>query len=150
MQHTLLILHILAAAAWIGGTIMLGFAGPRMAKAGGPAAGAWLQVTLDASGKYFMPAAILSLLTGSFLVETNDAWAWSDTFVWIGAVVIVLAIVIGLVVNKPAATAAKEAAEAGDMAAAASNAQRAALGGQIIMFLLIASEILMVTKFGSG
>jgi len=150
MQHTLLIIHILSAAAWIGGSFMFGFAGPRMAKAGGPAAGAWLGVALDASTKYYMPAAILSLLSGAFLVETNDAWDWSNAFVWIGVLIVVATMVIGFVVNKPAITAAQNAAAAGDFEAAAAGGKKAAAGGQAILLLLIAAEILMVTKFGAG
>jgi hypothetical protein len=150
MQHTLLTIHILSAAAWIGGALMFGFAGPRMAKAGGPAAGAWLQVTLDASGKYFMPAAVLVLISGSFLVETNDAWGWGDPFVWLGITILVATIAIGFLVNKPAITAAQTAAASGDMGAAAANARKAASGGQMMVILLIVAEILMVTRFGSS
>lgn len=129
---------------------MFGFAGPRMAKAGGPAAGAWLGVAADAARKFYMPAAIVVLLSGSFLVETNDAWGWSDAFIWIGVVIVLAALVIGLVVNKPAVEAAREKAASGDMEGAAASARKAANGGTIILLLLVVAEILMVTRFGSG
>ena len=38
MTETLLVIHVLAAAAWLGGGFLNGFVGPRMAKAGGEAA----------------------------------------------------------------------------------------------------------------
>ncbi len=59
MSDTPLIVHILSAATWIGGSFLLGFAGPRMGKAGGPAAGAWIGVVLEAVTKFFIPAAVL-------------------------------------------------------------------------------------------
>ena len=149
MQETFLVIHILAGAAWIGGSLMFGFAGPRMARAGGPAAGAWLGVASDAALKFYMPAAIVLLLSGVALVETGDAWSWSQTFVWLGILVVVAAILVGFVVNRPALAAAKDAAAAGDGPGAAAHARKAAMGGTIILLLLIVAEVLMVTRFGA-
>ena len=129
---------------------MMGFAAPRMAKAGGPAAGAWLGVGKDAATKYFMPVAILVALSGVLLVTTNDAWEWGHAFVWLGLAIVALALLIGLVVNKPATDRALKAAGEGDIPAAQANAQRAGIGGVVILLLLIVAEILMVTRFGTG
>ncbi len=65
MDDALLITHILSAAAWIGGSMFLGFAGPRMAAAGGPAAGAWSGVALSAATRFFTPAALLTAGSGA-------------------------------------------------------------------------------------
>ncbi len=81
MRNVLLILHILGAAAWIGGGLYGWFSYSRLAKAG---AGSGLRAVAGAADRYFGPAAVLTLLSGIALVWTQDAWGWSDTFVLVG------------------------------------------------------------------
>ena len=57
MKETLLIIHILAGAAWIGAGFMNGFANPRMVKAGaGADAGlGWARTVSESIYKFFVP-----------------------------------------------------------------------------------------------
>ena len=90
VTETLLVIHVLAAAAWLGGGFLNGFVGPRMAKAGGDAAIGWMRVLVEAAGKFFLPAALVVLLSGILLVTFDDAYDWSMAFVGIGLAVAVI------------------------------------------------------------
>lgn len=150
MEETLLIIHILSAAAWIGGSMFLGFAGPRMAAAGGPAAGAWISVALSAVTRYFTPVALLTAASGATMVAVMDEWEWSHAFVSIGLGVFVLVMAIATGNNVRAMKAAAAAAQAGNMAEAAANGKRLVRGGIAIVLLLIFGEIAMVLRLGVG
>ncbi|MDH3189369.1 MAG: hypothetical protein OEM39_01825 [Acidimicrobiia bacterium] len=150
LSETLLTLHILAAAAWIGGALLLGFVGPRMGKAGGPAAGAWVGVVLEAIPRFFVPAALLTLASGIAIVSTQDEWDWSDPFVGIGTTVVAVALAIALFNNTPALKAMLAAARAGDMPTLAANARKVTRGGSAIALLLMGTEAVMVLRLGAG
>lgn len=150
MRETLLTIHILSAAAWIGGSMLLGFAGPRMGRAGGPAAGAWLKVVLEAVNRFFIPAAVLTLATGLLIVSTQDPWDWSDAFVGIGIAAVLVALAIALFGNVPSLKKMLTAAQAGDMATVATNARKVMVGGLAITLILVATEIVMVLRLGAG
>lgn len=150
MTETLLILHILGAATWLGAGIYNSFLGPRFVAAGGPAAGAWVRIVGEASTRFFMPAAILTLLTGIGLVATNDAWGWGDLFVTVGFVAVIAGAVIASVVLGPATKEAVAAMEAGDIPTAAAAGQRAAMWGRVITVLLLVALVFMVLKTGAA
>lgn len=150
MSETLLIIHILSAATWIGGSLFLGFVGPRMGKAGGPAAGAWVGVVLEAVPKFFLPAALLTLLSGATIVATQDEWDWSDGFVGIGLAVVVVALALAFMNNVPSLRKMLVAAKSGDGPTVAANARKVTRGGAAIALLLILALIAMVLRLGSG
>ncbi len=150
MSDTLLIIHILAAATWIGGSLLLAFAGPRMARAGGPAAGAWINVVLQAVPRFFIPAALLTLISGLGLVSSDDQWDWSNAFVGIGITAVIIALAIAIFNNVPALKAILRAAPSGDMETVSANARRVLVGGSIISLILILTVIAMVLHVGVG
>jgi uncharacterized membrane protein len=149
VRDTLLIIHILSAAAWIGGSFMLAFAGPRMAKAGGPASGAWVGVVLEAVTRFFTPAAVLTLWSGIGLVLAVEPWGWSDAFVGIGIAAVVVALSIAHMNNVPSLRGIQQAAQAGDMDALAVNARKVMAGGATISLILILTEVAMVLRLGA-
>ena len=83
MRDGLLVLHILSAAAWIGGGLYAWYAFTHLARAGGEA-GASVPLLARTADRYFGPAAGLTLLTGIVLVLTVDPWGWTDAFVLVG------------------------------------------------------------------
>lgn len=149
MNETVLIIHILSAAAWIGGSMLLGIVAPKMGRAGGPAAGAWIGVVLEVVPRFFIPAAVLTLASGATLVLIEDAWAWSDAFVGIGIAIVVVALAIALLNNVPSLKRMASAAASGDMPTVAVNARKVKVGGSTITLLLIAAEIAMVLRLGA-
>jgi hypothetical protein len=130
--------------------MFLGFAGPRMASAGGPAAGAWIGVALSAVTRFFTPVALLTAASGITMVFVLDEWDWTQAFVWVGLAVFVLALAVALGNNVPAMKAARSAAQAGDIQQAAANGRKVVRGGVSIVTLLIAAEIAMVLRLGAG
>ncbi|MEX0863885.1 MAG: hypothetical protein WD269_03320 [Acidimicrobiia bacterium] len=150
MLETLLIIHILAAAAWIGGGLLNLFIGPKMAQSGGETALIWLGAVLEAVSKYFIPAGTLTLLSGIALVLVDDAYDWSAPFVWIGIVVVVLALGLVSTVMAPAAKRALAAARAGDFPKVGMNARTAAVTARVVVLLLILTEVVMVLRLGAS
>ncbi len=150
MTDFLLIIHVLSAATWIGAGVLSGFAGSRMAGEGGPAALGWARVSRDASLKVFIPAAILTALSGIAMVSLSDAYDWGDAFVMIGLTVVVIGGVIGGAVHRPTAEKMVVALESGDYEAAARFGKRAAIAGAVTIALLIVAVTAMVMKLGAG
>lgn len=150
MAEFLLIVHILSAAAWIGGGFLTGFVGPRMARDDGQASLRWARVTAEAGAKYFNPAGLLTALTGIGLVLVSDQYDWSDTFISIGLGVVVVAGLIGALAQRPGTEKLITALESGDYVAAAAVGKRAAIWGTVTGVLLIVAVVVMVLKTGAG
>jgi uncharacterized membrane protein len=151
MTDLLLIVHVLTAAAWIGGSFLTGFVAPRMARSDAQdAALAWARVAAEAGAKYFNPAGILTALSGIGLVLTSDIYDWSDTFVSIGLGVVIATALIGAIVHRPGGEKIVSALESGDQATAAAEGKRAAIWGAVTAVLLIVAVVVMVLKTGAG
>lgn len=146
MTETLLIVHILGAAAWIGGGFLTAFLGPRMARAGGETALNWTRAAVDASMKYYMPVGFITLLSGIGLLLVDDDHSWSDAFVSVGLAVVVITALMGSFYMRPAGEKAIEAAESGDFPTAAANGRKLALAGRVVSILLVLTLITMVVK----
>lgn len=150
MDESLLAIHILSAAAWIGTAVFFGYAGPKFRDIGGPAVAGWIQVALGAIPRFVSPVAILTVLSGVVLVVVEDEWGWGDAFVWIGVAVFVVALAIGLMWNVPNMRTALVALEAKDMPAVGASMKRVAMAGLLIVVLLFFAEFAMVFRFGAG
>ncbi len=150
MNDLLLIIHILAAAAWIGGGLLNGFVGPRIARSGIDGASlAWARVAAQAATRFFNPAGLLTALSGIGLVIVSEAYDWSDTFISIGLGIVLAAGLIGAIVHRPVGERIISALESGDRAAAAADGKRAAIWGAVTIVLLIVAVVVMVLKTGA-
>lgn len=150
MNELILIVHILSAAAWIGGGLLGGFVAPRMARSGAGASLGWARVSAEAGTKYFNPAGILTVLTGIGLVLVSDLYDWSDTFVSIGLGVAIATALIGALAQRPGSERIIAALESGDYKAAATEGKKAAIWGSVTAGLLIVAVVVMVLKTGTG
>lgn len=90
LGDTLLFLHIIGAAGWIGGATFAYFYLGQLAKEGGADRGHNMESYMDRLRQYGTVAIPLVLLTGVGLVFTEDQWSWEDTFVWVGIGAIVV------------------------------------------------------------
>lgn len=84
VADTLLFLHIMGAAGWIGGATFAYYYLGQLAKEGGAERGRSMESYTDRLRQYGAVAIPLLLLTGVGLVLTEDQWSWSDAFVWVG------------------------------------------------------------------
>lgn len=150
MENTILTIHILSAAAWIGVALFFGYAGPRFRDIGGPAVAGWIQVALGSITRFITPAALTTVLSGLLLVMVEEAWGFDDLFVWIGLSVFVLVLGLGLGWNAPNLRKALDALEAQDMATVAASMKKVANAGMAIIVLLVFAEFAMVFRLGSG
>ena len=99
MRNLALWLHILGAAMWLGTNFAQIVIGPRLVNEG--AAVPWLKAVEKGSGPIYGTASGLIILTGVYLVLSNDAFSFGSAFVGIGiAVVIIGGALAGLVFNR--------------------------------------------------
>ncbi|MGH8871272.1 MAG: hypothetical protein ACRDWS_04800 [Acidimicrobiia bacterium] len=150
MTEFLLVIHILSAAAWIGGGFLTGFVGPRIATSGREATLGWARVVAEAGTKFFNPVGILTALSGIGLVLVSDVYDWSDGFVSIGLAVVIAGALIGSLVQRPGSKRMIAALESGDPAKAAAEGKQSAIWGAVMGVLLIVAVVVMVLKTGAG
>jgi hypothetical protein len=147
--ETLLTIHILSAATWIGTAVFFGYAGPRFRDFGGPAVAGWIQVALGAIPRFVSPVAVLTILSGATIVAVEDEWAWGDGFIWIGVAVFVVTLAIALTWNVPNMRKALAALEAKDMPAVGAAMKNVANAGIVIVLLRFFAEFAMVFRLGA-
>ena len=148
MRTTLLVLHIIGVAIWLGANGVLAFAGPRAASAG-PEVRAWWSDTQGAMARVlYNIAGILVLLTGVGLVLDSDFIEFSDMFVSIGFLAVIIGAVLGMAVFGPGSRALAEAIRDGDAEAERSVTGRLATFGVIDTLVLVIAIVSMVSKWG--
>ncbi len=99
----LLFVHITSVVVWVGGSILLQVVGGRFAAANDAvASAAYGQHTADVGTKVFMPASILVLASGIWMVA-DAGIPWEEPFVVYGIVAVVVTTVVGAAVLGPQA-----------------------------------------------
>ena len=94
-----------------------------------------------------MPAAILILFTGIFLVlQSNSLYSFGSLFVSIGFVTIVIGALLGIFIFGPVSTRAADAIDAGDEASTKAATSRLAAFGVIDTLLVLTTITVMVLK----
>jgi hypothetical protein len=149
MRDGLLIVHILGVATWFGTNMVQMFVTPRMSKTGNTMAAEW-QRTVVAMGKVLYPvAAVAVLVTGFGLLGTsNSVFSFSDTFVIIGIVMVVIGAVLGMAFFGPQGEKAAVAYTSGDGAGGTAIARRTTGMGALDTALLVVTITAMVMKWG--
>lgn len=142
MRDLLLIVHILAAAAWIGGSFFALASFPTLARQVGPKqVGAFDQAV---GSKYFGTSVVLLLLSGVALVLTSDAFGWGDAFVLIGIGVVVVDGALQGAVFGPRMNKAYDTEDLGSLR------QALKLGWVSSVVLFVVAVWAMVVKIGAG
>ena len=102
LYTVLLFVHVLAAALWVGGGVMLHIIAERAVKSEDPVRIGNLLADAEHTGKtFFGPASGVTLLAGIALVLKGD-WGWDHIFVLGGILGIVVSMVIGFGGIQPA------------------------------------------------
>jgi uncharacterized membrane protein len=94
VYELLVVIHILSGIAWVGGAFlfMLGVRGIRNSE--GHVAAERTMARLEKASKLMNPAPFLVLATGITMVAVNDAWAFSQ--IWVYASLALFAVVLTL------------------------------------------------------
>jgi len=150
MRDTLLIIHILAAATWFGTNMVQVAINPGIHKRDAAIASFWHTTVAQLARIVYMPASMVSLVTGILLLTVVDdsPYAFSDTFVSIGFVMIIVGASMGMAFFAPTSRKAAAAYDAGDVEAAAQFEKKIAMGGMLDTVLMVLTVAAMVGKWG--
>lgn len=151
MRTTLLVLHIIGVAIWLGANGVLAFAGPRAASAG-PETRAWWADTQGAMARVlYNVAGILVLLTGLGLVLRSDSpFEFSDTFVSIGFLAVIIGAGLGMGVFGPGSRKLSGAIRSNDADTERAVTARLTAFGILDTLVLVVTIVAMVGKWGWG
>lgn len=147
LREVLLVVHIAAAASWFGANIIQALAPSMMAKQGPAAAAGWYRTASGLSKKLYMPASILVLITGIWMVLIVEAFEFGSLFVTIGFAMVVIGAILGIVVFDPGSRAAAEAIESGDQPRIKAAVSKIAMWGTVDTLLLLFTITAMVTAW---
>jgi len=148
MRQTLLILHIIGVATWLGGNMVLAFAGPRVSSAEATTRVWWAETQGAMARVLYNIAGILVLLTGVGLVLESDFFEFSDMFVSIGFLAVVVGAVLGMAVFGPGSRALASAIREGDAESERSITARLTAFGVLDTIVVVITIVAMVGKWG--
>jgi uncharacterized membrane protein len=146
LRDILLVLHIAGAGTWFGANIVQAVVPSMALKQAGAAASGWYRIAGRLSTVLYMPAALVILVTGIFLVLQSDVYGFGSLFVSIGFVTIVIGALLGIFVFGPVSTRAADAIDAGDTAGAKAATGRLAAFGVIDTLLVLTTITVMVLR----
>lgn len=148
MRVLLLVLHILAVSAWLGANIAQVLSTKRLVGHGGQTAAAWMDTTVFWGRVLYMPASIVILATGVGLVLDSTLYEFSDAFVSIGFLAVVISAVMAMAVFAKGGQAAAAAFNAGDDSTGNALVNKLVPWGILDTVILVVAIIAMVAKWG--
>lgn len=96
MYEFLVLLHILAGFAWVGGGFMLMLGARTIRRSSGHPAVDEMLATMEKAASYvFSVTPVLVIVTGVTMVLVSDAWSFSQTWAYLAIALFVLAAVLG-------------------------------------------------------
>ncbi len=148
VTELLLVVHIVAIAIWFGGSVMNAIINMSVMKLGRQEANAGLARAETGLGmKVYMPASILTLLSGIGLVlVSDDLYGFGDPWISFGFLVVIVAAVLGPVKFQPLSEAIAEGYESGDVPAAEAAVKEIKVWSAVNSGLLLLAIIAMVVK----
>ncbi len=149
MRDLLLIIHITAAAVWLGASVTQMVVAPRLTRQSPQVAAAWMTASMGLATKVYPVAGVALLLAGVGLVLQSDVYEFSDVFVGVGFVVVVLGGVLGARVFAPAAEKAADAYRSGDTATASAAMGTISRFGMLDIVLILVAIAAMVMRWGA-
>lgn len=149
LRDILLTLHVAGVGTWFGANIVQALAPSMAARQGAEAAAGWYRVAGGLSRRLYMPASILILVTGVWMVVDNEAYGFGDPFVTIGFGMIVLGALLGIFVFEPGSERAARAIESGDQGQIRASTARVAAFGTADTLLLLFTITSMVLRLGT-
>jgi putative copper export protein len=148
LRDLYLVLHILLAAAWIGGGLAVGFLLPRMQKSGAVAARAFF-LGYEAMGKIFFNVAGVGVLITGILLVLDGGFEFEDTFVVVGFIAVIIGAILGMAGFAPLGRKLLAAYDKEDAGAVRALTQRFSLYGIIDSVILVVALVAMVYQWGT-
>ncbi len=148
MRQTLLILHIIGVATWFGGNMVLAFVGPRVGSAEASTRVWWAETQGAMARVLYNVAGILVLITGVGLVLDSDYFEFSNMFVSIGFLAVIIGAGLGMAVFGPGSRALAAAIRDGDADAERAVTARLTAFGALDSIVVVITIVAMVGKWG--
>ena len=148
MRQTLLVLHIIGVATWLGGNMVLAFVGPRIGSAEASTRVWWAETQGAMARVLYNIAGILVLVTGVGLVLDSDFFEFSNMFVSIGFLAVIIGAVLGMAVFGPGSRALAAAIRDGDAEAERTVSARLTAFGVLDTIVVVVTIVAMVAKWG--
>lgn len=149
MRETLLVLHIIGVAAWLGANFTMAFAGSMTGEADASTRRWWAGAQGSLARIYKSVAATLVLITGIWLVLDDGGLSMGSTFVSIGFAAIIIGVLFGIFVYGPGCRKIADAIDEGDDASEKSVNNRLAGVGGIETLILVVTIVAMVAEWGA-
>ena len=150
LTEFLLIIHLLASMVWVGGSVLTLVLGARMQDADPAHRLGFARSMRMVSQRVFMPAAILVLAFGTWLVLDSEFYEFEQLWISIGFVAVLATAAMGPAFFKPTLTKAITAMEDGDAGATTAAMTRLAMGSRVSVVILFVALWAMVVKPGLG
>ena len=148
MRDVLLVLHIVAVAAWLGANIAQVVTTRRLVPDGGQTAAAWMETTVHWGRVLYTPAAIVILATGIGLVLESSLYDFSHAFVAVGFMVVIIGAALAMTMFAKGGARAAAAFAAGDTTAGKAEVKKIMPWGILDTLLLVIAVFAMVNKWG--
>ncbi|MCP4437012.1 MAG: hypothetical protein GY812_16140 [Actinomycetia bacterium] len=148
MRNTLLVIHIIAVAAWLGANLTMAFAGSMTRGADVAARRWWAAAQGNLARVYKSIAATVVLITGVWLVlltvEGVRLFEFSDPFVSIGFLVVIVGAGLGIFVFGPGCRQIVASIDSGDAQGEARATNRLSVVGLVDTLLVVLAIVAMV------
>jgi uncharacterized membrane protein len=147
----LLLVHILAAMVWVGGSVVLNIQGSRARSSGDSAARVEFARSLAFVGpRVLAPAVIVIVIVGVWMVLAGAGWNFGQAWVLAGLALYVVALLIGIVyLGRIGIQLQRSMAEAAaDTADARRLLDQWILGSRVVLLVLLITAWDMVFKPG--
>lgn len=148
LSDVLVFVHIVAAMVWVGGGFLAAAFAGRMKTADPAHRLEYARFMQGASLRVFMPAAVVVLGAGVWLVLDVDVYEFEQMWITIGFGIVAIGAAMGPLFFKPTIAKGITAMEAGDAAGAAAVMQRLGIGSRLLLILQFVAVWAMVAKPG--
>jgi uncharacterized membrane protein len=129
------LIHVVAAAMWVGGGVTISVIGARARRSDEPAVVRDFARLLSYVGlRVFTPAVVVVLLSGIWLVLADAEWAFTQTWVLLALAAFAVAFLIGAVYLSRSALRLERLAAEPDMSL---SAAREVLGAWLVGYLVV-------------
>lgn len=142
------LVHIVAAMAWLGGGFLASVFARRMKTADPRHALGFARAMSMVSQRVFMPAAIIVLAVGTWMVLDSEIYSFEQAWIVIGIAAVAITAAMGPAFFKPTITKGIAAMEAGNGPEAGAIMKRLGIGSKIALVIQFVAVWAMVVKPG--
>jgi hypothetical protein len=147
IRTSLLVVHLVGVAAWLGANFVQLFLAPFFARRSTGDQVAWVEATMALGQRYYNVAGSVIGFSGAALV-VHGSWSWSSAFIWVGFAALAIGAAMGLGVFVPLTRQQLSALRDGS---ATQSLRRKILGFALLdTAIVLTAMVAMLRKWGVG